>query len=64
MANKDIPYETAVIITEKRISAISTIERALGIIEGVSCCVNNKYADSLITAVEMIDGAVKEITNG
>ena len=49
---------------EKMISAISTIERALGIIEGVACGVESAGADMLITAVEMIDGAVKEITDG
>ena len=49
---------------EKLIHALSTIERALGIIEGVSCGLENAYAQSLIDAVEMIDGAVKEITDG
>jgi hypothetical protein len=49
---------------EKLISSISTIERALGMIEGVSCGLENKYADTLLDAIEMIDGAVKEITDG
>ena len=49
---------------EKLISSLSAIERALGIIEGVSSGVENKYADLLINAVEMIDCAVKEITDG
>jgi hypothetical protein len=48
---------------EKLLSSLSTIERALGIIEGVSCGLENCYAQSLIDAVEMIDGAVKEITD-
>lgn len=48
---------------EKLISVISTIERALGMIEGVSCGLENKYADTLLDAIEMIDGAVKEITD-
>lgn len=44
---------------------ISTIERALGIIEGVATgLVVPAHADMLITAVEMIEGAVKEITDG
>ncbi len=48
----------------KLISTISTIERALGIIEGVSYGVDSKYEDILLTAVEMIDEAVKEIKDG
>lgn len=44
---------------------ISTIERALGIIEGIaSGLAVHANADMLITAVEMIEGAVKEITDG
>lgn len=49
---------------EKLISALSTIERALGLIEGVSCGLDKAYADTLIDAVEMIDTALKEITDG
>jgi hypothetical protein len=49
---------------EKMISAISTIERALGIIEGVACGITTAGADMLITAVEMIESATKEITDG
>ena len=66
MASKTLihPEDRITITTEKQISSISTIERALGIIEGVSYGVDSKYADILITAVEMIDGAVKEITDG
>ena len=37
-----------------------TIERALGIIEGVACGVPPACADMLITAVEMIDGVLME----
>lgn len=37
------------------------IERALGIIEGISCIVTeNTIADSLIGAVEMIEIALQE----
>lgn len=46
---------------EKLISAISTIERALGIIEGVSCGLEDGIATALIDAVEMMDVAIKEI---
>ena len=49
---------------EKMISSLSTIERALGLIEGVSCGLDKDYADALKDAVEMIDGALKEITDG
>ena len=47
--------------TEKQISQISTINRALGMIEGVSCGLENKYADTLLDAIEMIEAVVKEI---
>lgn len=43
---------------------ISTIDRALGIIEGVSAILPPPQADMLIAAVEMIECAVKEITDG
>ncbi|MBR5878856.1 MAG: hypothetical protein IKY91_04835 [Akkermansia sp.] len=36
----------------------STIERALGIIEGVACGVPERAADMLYTAVEMIDAVL------
>lgn len=49
---------------EKLISSLSIIERALGMIEGVSCGLEQKYAYALLDAIEMIDGAVKEITDG
>lgn len=44
-----------------RISRISTINRALGMIEGVSCGVDTAIADTLLAAVEMIDTAVGEL---
>lgn len=50
--------------SEKLIHSISTIERALGLIEGVSSGLERNYADTLIDAVEMIENAVKEITDG
>ena len=49
---------------EKLLSIISTIERALGMIEGVSYGLTDGQASALIDAVEMIDGAVKEIQDG
>ena len=52
------------VVSEKLISQVSTINRALGMIEGVSCGLDKAYAETLIDAVEMIDAAVKEITDG
>ena len=49
---------------EKLISSISTIERALGMIEGVSYGLTDAQASALVDAVQMIDEAVKEITDG
>ena len=34
------------------------VQRALGIIEGISCGVSDGAASMLITAVEMIDGVL------
>lgn len=42
----------------------STIERALGIIEGVSCGVDNRFADILNTAVEMITEVMDKESEG
>lgn len=48
---------------EKLISQISTIQRALGIIEGVAIGFNNDAVGSMLyTATEMIEEAVEEIT--
>lgn len=38
---------------------MSTIQRALGILEGVSYGVSDEAADAILTAVEMIEGALK-----
>ena len=46
---------------DKRLSRLSTINRALGMIEGVACGVNVDVADTLLAAVEMLDVAVKEL---
>lgn len=50
--------------TEKLISIISTIERAVGMIEGVSYGLTDSQASALVDAVEMIDRAIEEIKNG
>lgn len=46
---------------EKTLSQISTIQRALGIIEGVMLLADDKTQQALATAVEMIDEATKEV---
>ena len=45
------------------LQALSTIERALGMIEGISYGVDEPIATGLIDAVGLIDNAVKEITS-
>ena len=55
--------ETVAGADEKIVWAISTIERALGVIEGVSEGAKIKYADYLLGAVTMIEKAVKVITD-
>lgn len=66
MASKTMIYpdDRVTLTTERTLSSISTIERALGMIEGVSCGLPKSHADTLLDAIEMIDGAVKEITDG
>ena len=44
---------------KKLISANSTVQRALGIIEGVMLLADPKAEQALATAVEMIDEALK-----
>ena len=46
---------------EKLISTISTINRALGMIEGVSYGLSDSAGTALADAVQMIDEAVKEL---
>lgn len=46
---------------EKLISATSTINRGLGIIEGVMLLADPKVEQTLATAVEMIDEALKVV---
>lgn len=38
-----------------------TIQRAVGIIEGIAYGVDEKAADGLVTAVEMIDGVLADV---
>lgn len=47
--------------TDKLISKISTIQRALGMIEGVSYGMEQSHGQALADAVQMIDETVKEI---
>lgn len=49
---------------EKLLCKISTIQRGLGIIEGVTSCLDKKYSDPIFDALLMIDEAVKEIQDG
>ena len=47
------------------VDAIRTIERALGIIEGISVGLHGTAAEgTLIDAVDMIENALKEILDG
>ena len=45
----------------KIINAISTINRALGVIEGVSYLASSDQATALVDAVAIIDEALKEL---
>ena len=45
----------------KKLNAISSIHRALGMIEGVSSAVSEAAGSTLIDAVEMIDNALEEV---
>ena len=50
-------------VNKKQLVHISTIQRALGIIEGVAVGLNNDAISSLLyTATEMIEEAVEELT--
>lgn len=49
---------------EKVLNAIIAIERALGKIEGVAFVLEDKYSIPLLDAIEVLDSAVKEITDG
>ena len=49
---------------EKQLSAISAIVRALGKIEGVASGLERKYSTPFLDAVERIEFAIKEITDG
>lgn len=49
---------------KKLISSMISIERALGKIEGVAFVLDDKHATPLFDAIELIEIAVKEITDG
>lgn len=49
---------------EKLISVISTIERAVGMIEGISYGFCDSQASALIDAVEKIDEALAALKDG
>ena len=49
--------------SNKTISWISTINRALGIIEGVAYGLDTAQAQALEDAVRMIDETIKEMEN-
>lgn len=55
--------EVRAMANEKRISVISNIERAVGMIEGVSYGLDSQSA-ALIDAVEKIDEALEVLKNG
>ena len=48
-------------VNEKLISQISTITRALGMIEGVSYGLSDSVGTALADAVQMIDETIKEM---
>ena len=45
----------------KKLKALETINRALGVIEGVMLLSDKKITDTLEMAVSMIDEALKEV---
>ena len=49
---------------EKLLSKISTIERCLGKIEGVAFCLEDKCANTILDALEVLDAVLEEIKNG
>lgn len=45
---------------EKKLSALGEIQRALGMLEGLSCAVDKSIAAGIVDAVAIIDDALKE----
>lgn len=45
----------------KELEAVRTMERAIGIIEGMAACTEQRYADMLMGAVEMIETGMEEL---
>ena len=51
-------------MTEKKLKAMSEIQRALGMIDGAACCIENLTAvDIIAAAIEMIEKAAEELAN-
>ena len=48
----------------KKQELIATIQRAIGIIEGVAFSLDGSASDGLTTAVEMLDEAYREVLRG
>ena len=46
---------------EKKMKALSEIQRALGMLEGFSYAVDVKIAEGIVDAVAIIDEALKEV---
>lgn len=46
---------------EKKVAAYSQIQRALGMIEGVSFACTNEVAQALVDAIQMIDAALEAV---
>lgn len=46
----------------RKLKLISDINRALGMIEGISCGLSKDAASCLIDAVQMIDEAMEEVS--
>jgi hypothetical protein len=53
-------YEKKTMVDEKR-KALSEINRALGLLEGVSYCAEQKVAEGIMDAVEAIDCNLKVV---
>ena len=51
-------------VESKKQELIATIQRAIGIIEGVAFSLEGSASDGLTTAVEMLDEAYREVLRG
>ena len=48
-------------MSNEKMKAIEAISRALGLLEGISYCVEPNVATGIIDAVETIDNSLKEV---